>query len=63
MARCDQCHRTLPKGRRRFCTNKCKDRYHNINNPRGIFAHLVGQPMRDEIDEGPEGWDGHKDTF
>jgi len=24
----------------RFCSNKCKDRYHNLHNPRGIFAHL-----------------------
>ena len=28
------------KARVKFCSNKCKDRYHNINNPRGKFAHL-----------------------
>ena len=28
------------KARIKFCSNKCKDRYHNINNPRGKFAHL-----------------------
>lgn len=26
--------------RKRFCSNKCKDRYHNVNNPRGIYSHL-----------------------
>jgi len=24
----------------KFCSNKHKDRYHNLNNPRGKFAHL-----------------------
>lgn len=28
------------KARRRFCSNKCKDKYHNRHNPRGKFAHL-----------------------
>ena len=28
------------KARRKFCSNKHKDRYHNITNPRGKFAHL-----------------------
>jgi hypothetical protein len=28
------------KARVKFCSNKCKDRYHNWNNPRGKFAHL-----------------------
>ena len=28
------------KARRKFCSNKHKDRYHNINNPRGFYAHL-----------------------
>ncbi len=28
------------KARRKFCSNKCKDRYHNIHNPRGKFAYL-----------------------
>ena len=35
--KCDLCGCDLPKGRRRFCSNKHKDRYHNINNPRGYF--------------------------
>jgi len=28
------------KARRKFCSNKHKDKYHNLNNPRGIYAHL-----------------------
>jgi len=28
------------QARRKFCSNKCKDKYHNTNNPRGIFAYL-----------------------
>ena len=45
------CHN---KARRKFCCNKHKDRYHNLNNPRGYFAHLA------ESDDGPsnEEW-GH----
>lgn len=26
--------------RRKFCSDKCKDRYHNRHNPRGYFKHL-----------------------
>ena len=39
MAKCalEGCNK---KARRRFCCNKHKDRYHNIHNPRGKFAHL-----------------------
>jgi len=44
------------KARRKFCSNKHKDRYHNIHNPRGYYA-------KKNYDEGPEGWDGHKDSF
>lgn len=33
---CDQCGK--PHNRKRFCSNKCKDRYHNIHNPRGYYA-------------------------
>lgn len=38
---CDYCKKKLPKGRRRFCCDKHKDRYHNETNPRGIYAHLA----------------------
>jgi hypothetical protein len=35
---CLQCNKSHK--RKKFCSNKCKDRYHNIHNPRGKFAHL-----------------------
>ena len=40
------------EARRRFCCNKHKDRYHNIHNPRGKFAHLNIKNIdaQDEID-------------
>lgn len=25
---------------KKFCDSRCKDHYHNITNPRGIFSHL-----------------------
>ena len=28
------------KARRRFCSNKHKDKYHNRHNPRGFYKHL-----------------------
>ena len=37
---CKLCGKKLTGNRRKFCCNKHKDRYHNINNPRGKFAHL-----------------------
>lgn len=36
------------KARRKFCSNKHKDRYHNIHNPRGYYAHLNPDNMTDE---------------
>ena len=33
---CDRCSK--PHNRKRFCSNACKDRYHNIINPRGFQA-------------------------
>lgn len=36
------------KARIKFCSNKHKDRYHNIHNPRGKFAHLRGMPFPGE---------------
>jgi len=32
----------------RFCSNQCKDEYHNWNNPRGKFAHLKHKDDEDE---------------
>lgn len=45
------------KARIRFCSNKCKDRYHNLSNPRGYFKHL-----RENLDY-ENGWDAHKDWY
>lgn len=47
MAKCalEGCNK---KARRRFCSNKHKDRYHNIHNPRGKFAHLNGSGMNND---------------
>ncbi len=64
--KCEQCGRK--HNRKRFCSNKCKDRYHNLHNPRGIYAHLADMPedmmrSRNEIEWEDPGWDGHKDSF
>lgn len=48
--------------RRRFCCNKHKDRYHNLNNPRGKFAHLSPGGRLNDPDDDPS-WDAHKDSF
>lgn len=47
------------KARRKFCSNKHKDKYHNTHNPRGYYAHL----NKDTFVEEEFGWDAHKDTF
>jgi len=31
----------------KFCSDECKDRYHNIHNPRGKFAHLKDLDCQD----------------
>jgi hypothetical protein len=36
------------EARRKFCSDKHKDRYHNIHNPRGYYAHL--NPYTDEYE-------------
>jgi len=36
------------QARRKFCSNKCKDQYHNLHNPRGVFAYL--NPSNPEYD-------------
>lgn len=35
-----------PHYRKKFCSNKCKDTFHNIHNPRGFFAK---QPDREVV--------------
>ena len=42
MARCLLCGKKTK--RPKFCCNKHKDRFHNIHNPRGKFAHLKNTP-------------------
>jgi hypothetical protein len=63
--KCAQCGRQHK--RRRFCSNRCKDRYHNLHNPRGKFAHLAGSldpvELDDRYPDHDEGWDGHKDSW
>ena len=39
------------KARRRFCCNRHKDRYHNLNNPRGRYAHLADKDDLDVEDD------------
>lgn len=55
------------KARIRFCSNKCKDKYHNTRNPRGFFRHLAGSNSENEHDVAmsatEDGWDGHKNSF
>lgn len=44
----------------KFCTQKCKDTFHNWTNPRGKFKHLNDDHSNNYIEEG---WDGHKGSF
>jgi hypothetical protein len=62
MKKCPNCgKKVVGHPNKRFCRSKCKDRFHNTNNPRGYFAHLNPSHPEYVVDEGPEGWDGHKD--
>ena len=46
---CKQCGK--PHNRKKFCSNKCKDKFHNLNNPRGKFSHLAQTSAQDSIDD------------
>ena len=64
--RCDQCSKQ--HDRKRFCSNACKDRYHNLHNPRGrVLEHerltIEEQCHAAAMDAIEAGWDGHKDVF
>ena len=70
--KCDNCGQEHK--RKRFCSNKCKDRWHNSNNPtrqRYITEDREDREDRDEyfdmhcvgLDAIEDGWDGHKDAF
>jgi len=60
---CETCG--IKRARIRFCSNKCKDRFHNVTNPRGHFKHLKADYYAHEVgmDSREDGCDGHKDTF
>ena len=45
-----ECPGCTKPARIRFCSNKCKDRYHNLHNPRGKFAHLKDLDPEDDFD-------------
>jgi hypothetical protein len=64
---CDNCGRPLSRGRRRFCCNKCKDRWHNLNNPRGYYAFIGDMPVRQcevtEWDHGDNGYLGQDGNY
>jgi len=36
LRKCLQCGK--PHNRKKFCSNRCKDRYHNTHNPRGVVG-------------------------
>ena len=68
--KCDHCGKVHQ--RKRFCSNKCKDRFHNKFNPRGIAAPRNDQgvvmTMKEQMhaagmDAVEDGWDGHKNAF
>ena len=66
MAKCDQCRKEHT--RKRFCSNRCKDRYHNRHNPRGMARTVSNNTDIDDSGYDPyggfeEGWDGHKDAL
>lgn len=41
--KCARCGRKVEAKHpsKRFCGSKCKDRYHNLHNPRGTYRHLA----------------------
>lgn len=65
--KCEQCGHEHK--RRRFCSNKCKDLFHNIHNPRGYGAAILDPDCNKELahnaglDGLEAGWDGHKNSF
>lgn len=68
---CDHCGKI--HARLRFCSNKCKDHWHNKHNPRGIFAvkvltvenkWLLNEEMNDVgRDDIEAGWGGHENAY
>lgn len=62
MKRCPNCgNRVIGHPNKKFCGSRCKDRFHNVHNPRGYFAHLADRDIHDQAQADAElGWDGHK---
>ena len=61
--RCDNCGKK--HDRIRFCSNTCKDKFHNRNNPRGYGiaakADIEENEHHAEMDGAEDaGWDSHK---
>ena len=65
--KCEHCGKE--HNRNRFCSNKCKDRWHNKHNPRGIAALAMSDDGSEiaEIagDDYAAGWDedGWRDDY
>jgi hypothetical protein len=64
--RCLQCGGSMAGKSKnaKYCRVKCKDRYNNLRNPRGKFAHLKNSETRPDdwrnVDEGPDEWGGDR---
>lgn len=61
--KCQQCQKR--DARRRFCSNRCKDRWHNTHNPRGhsVLASIRDKADEDSFDNAQQEWDEHKGYF
>jgi hypothetical protein len=59
--KCPNCSRTVNGHKnKKFCGQQCKDRYHNITNPRGYYAPEKRDWHEAAMDDMELGWDGHK---
>lgn len=63
--KCPHCSRNIVgHPNKKFCGQKCKDRYHNTVNPRGYGLRSQNDDWHTEaMDAMEEGWDGHKVWF
>ena len=59
MMKCEQCGKEHI--RRRFCSDKCKDTWHNIHNPRGFQSRKDPDDEHEDVDPAlhgaTAGWD------
>ena len=56
--KCLWCSKDLPANRIKFCSDKHKDKYHNLHNPRGFYKHL--KEIEPDLDDDGS-WDAHKE--